>query len=530
MLIDGYFPMHDDTQPARVFALSQELKRGIFPVRLVSLLGYGYGYPIFNFYAPLPYYLGALLYLSGLDLIIAAKMMFIIGSLLAGIFMYILVQSQAGPAVAIASSLFYLYAPYHAVNMYVRGAVGEYYAYAFLPLLFFGIAGIFKKGFKFLFAGALGLAAIILSHNILGLITVYFLFLTLVILLILFFYKKISVRVLISFIIIILLGISLSSFFILPAVFEKDYTLVNSLTAGGSNYRNHFVSIVQLWDSPWGFGGSVSGLMDGLSFKIGKFHILASLLALFLLQKRQFYFSLTVFVIFLLSVFMMTEESSFIYSLLPYFNFIQYPWRFLNFVVFSIPLLLISLNNIQNRLIKTLLIFFLASAVVLINHKYFSVQYIYPLTENDYLSSRELQFKISGISDEYLPPDLVPPKIENEIAKDLIQGEKVKLAILENETRYKSLNFFVDREVQVKTNIAFFPGWQASVDNKKIPIDKEDGFVTVNLPAGRHKLEFNFKNTPVRTVSNTISFLSLILILYLAIVPAKKWQKKSRSR
>ena len=50
MFIKGYFPMHDDTQPARVFALAQELKQGIFPVRLVGSLGYGYGYPLFNFY------------------------------------------------------------------------------------------------------------------------------------------------------------------------------------------------------------------------------------------------------------------------------------------------------------------------------------------------------------------------------------------------------------------------------------------------------------------------------------------------
>src|SRR3989344_6973292 len=76
MFIKGYFPMHDDTQPARIFALAQELKQGIFPVRLVGFLGYGYGYPLFNYYAPLPYYLGALFYLGGLDLISSVKLVF----------------------------------------------------------------------------------------------------------------------------------------------------------------------------------------------------------------------------------------------------------------------------------------------------------------------------------------------------------------------------------------------------------------------------------------------------------------------
>jgi uncharacterized membrane protein len=52
----GFFPIHDDTQVARVFEMTKSLQAGMFPVRWVSDLGYGLGYPIFNFYAPLSYY------------------------------------------------------------------------------------------------------------------------------------------------------------------------------------------------------------------------------------------------------------------------------------------------------------------------------------------------------------------------------------------------------------------------------------------------------------------------------------------
>ena len=58
LLESGYFPMHDDTQVGRIIAMGRALRNGQFPVRWVSDLGYGYGYPIFNFYGPLPYYLG----------------------------------------------------------------------------------------------------------------------------------------------------------------------------------------------------------------------------------------------------------------------------------------------------------------------------------------------------------------------------------------------------------------------------------------------------------------------------------------
>src|SRR5258708_28033380 len=75
----GFFPMHDDTQVARVFEMGQALKDGMFPVRWVSDLGYGYGYPVFNFYAPLAYYFGGILVLFGLNALIATKVMFVVG-------------------------------------------------------------------------------------------------------------------------------------------------------------------------------------------------------------------------------------------------------------------------------------------------------------------------------------------------------------------------------------------------------------------------------------------------------------------
>src|SRR3990170_5209576 len=85
LISNGFFPMHDDTQPARLYEMAQALADGQFPVRWVRDLGYGYGYPLFNFYAPLPYYIGAFLYLIGVELIISTKVMFAIGMLLAGI-------------------------------------------------------------------------------------------------------------------------------------------------------------------------------------------------------------------------------------------------------------------------------------------------------------------------------------------------------------------------------------------------------------------------------------------------------------
>src|SRR3989344_1864325 len=104
----GFFPMHDDTQPARVYEMAKSLSYGQFPVRWVDDLGYGYGYPLFNFYAPLPYYIGSIFNLLGISVMTSTKIMFAIGILLSCITMYFLGSFLAGNFAGIAASMLYL--------------------------------------------------------------------------------------------------------------------------------------------------------------------------------------------------------------------------------------------------------------------------------------------------------------------------------------------------------------------------------------------------------------------------------------
>ena len=75
LFAQGFFPMHDDTQPSRVYEMSKSLLQGQFPVRWVPDLGYGFGYPLYNFYAPLPYYIGAFFNILGYDPLLSTKIM-----------------------------------------------------------------------------------------------------------------------------------------------------------------------------------------------------------------------------------------------------------------------------------------------------------------------------------------------------------------------------------------------------------------------------------------------------------------------
>ena len=486
MLIEGFFPMHDDTQPARIYALERELKNGIFPVRLVDYLGYGYGYPLYNFYAPLPYYFGALFRLGGGNLIISVKMMFMVGTLLSGVFMYLFASSIAGVYLGLVSSLLYVYAPYHAVNIYVRGAVGEYYAYAFLPLLAYGIYRIFAykpksvQKFFLILPGIFGLWGILLSHNIFGLITLYLLASLFAVSLFLFIFKKLQSIKLVLLSALIVWGISLSAFFILPAFSERNFTDVNTLFTGGSNFADHFVYFSQLWDSPWGFAGSAPLLSDGLSFKIGKLHIIIAVFSLvyfiYLLVKKRLETAQSVFysmVIFsaIISLLMTLPVSDIIYRNLPFLKFVQYPWRFLNLALFAVSLMPLIFSKLDSNLIKIIISVSIISLLLIIYPKYFNPKYIYLFNQTDYLDASNLRYTVSRISDEYLPPDLIPPADVSQVPQGIVQlNEAQTVETIKNTASEKIISLKLIRASQIQTNIAFFPGWQALVNGKKIKL------------------------------------------------------------
>ena len=108
---EGYFPMHDDTQVGRVVAMGRALRNGQFPVRWVADLGYGYGYPLFNFYGPLPYYVGGYLHMLGASALSATKFMMMVGILLAGVTMYAFVGGIAGSPAGVLAGVLLVYAP-----------------------------------------------------------------------------------------------------------------------------------------------------------------------------------------------------------------------------------------------------------------------------------------------------------------------------------------------------------------------------------------------------------------------------------
>lgn len=519
ILVNGFFPMHDDTQVGRVVAMGRALRNGQFPVRWVSDLGYGYGYPIFNFYGPLPYYFGGALYAVGLSGLVATKLMIIAGILFAGFSMYLLGSMLFGSVGGLLAATAYVYAPYHGVQLYVRGAVGEYWATIFFPLILYGVVLVLKRRIKTgVLLTAFGYSGVILSHTLLGYVTIFIALISVLAGVVLTKIKHVGYSLLWPNVFAIILALGITSFFWLPAFFEKNYTNVDAQIGNSASYRDHFVCINQLWDSPWGYGGSAKGCEDGMSFKLGKIPLLLTIASFFIVTMsrnvsiRKKYFFILLLLGLSLSVFFTLDASLAVWRIIPNFTYLQYPWRFLAFAI--VPLaLLSSFFTVNNNRFRFLGVF--AILVIVVTHvKFFLPQYVYFKEPADFESDKELHYRVSKISDEYLSKGIKIPQREEEVPKaPLIISGDAQVGTDINTEMYDKFTITTSAPRQIAINKAYFPGWVYYVNGKNTYPVVIDGLPRIEIGEGLTTLELRLQNTPVRLVGNIISALTCISIV-----------------
>ncbi|MBI5123506.1 hypothetical protein HZA75_06635 [Candidatus Roizmanbacteria bacterium] len=535
--IPGFFPIHDDTQVARVFEMHKSLLDGMLPVRWVADLGYGYGYPIFNFYAPLAYYVGALLMFTGFDALLATKMMMALGIVLAGVFMYLLVKQLWGIGGGIIAAVLYLYTPYHALDIFVRGDVAEFWAYAFIPLVFYGLWMSFKeKKWRYVVVGSLGYVGVIISHNLTAMMITPFI---LIFVSYLYIISRKEGKKNYLPIVILVIGILLSAFYCLPVFAEMKYTNVLSQVGGGADYKDHFVCPIQLWDSPWGFGGSTATCIDGLSYKIGKLHLLLlplSLLSLFLLRKKdktKLEVGILFFIFTLFATFLTISQSKFIWDAIPQMAFFQYPWRFLLVISFFISFLGGSIVVALNKFIKQKYLFYgaialVAVAIIYFNQKVFTPQTILNKTATDYTNDYQLKWVTSKISDEYMPKGFIKPKEFKEIPQEKITvNSNVKVNYLQQKTQEVLIQIQTSQSASILVNQAYFPSWQIYINGQQTQFKYIDKGLIFSVPQGEHILSLKFRQTPIEMTGNVLS-LTGVLWLIIGIIRERKDHKDAK--
>ncbi len=141
-LTDGFMLGYDTTfHLSRIANLTAALRQGGgWPVYVQPGWLFGHGYAVSLFYSDLFLLLPAFLYGNGFSLMAAYKILILlVVAATGGIAYHSFYQCVRDEYAALAASMMYLLMPYHLVNLYNRGALGECMAMAFLPLVFCGV-------------------------------------------------------------------------------------------------------------------------------------------------------------------------------------------------------------------------------------------------------------------------------------------------------------------------------------------------------------------------------------------------------
>lgn len=554
ILKHGLFVMHDDQHVARLFLFDKALKSGQLPPRWVDTLGFGFGYPLFIFYPPFVYMLGEIFHLVGFGFIDSIKLVFLASIFLSGLGMYIFARELFGRLAAFCASIAYLLVPYRALDIYVRGALAESFAFVWLPLILWSFYLIGKtKRHMFLILSSVFLTLLVITHNLIFLPFMIFLPLYLVFLV---FLSKEKLALFFKYIFSLVLAAGLSAFFWLPSLLEKKYTLVDKLLlADLADYKIHFVHITQLWNWPWGYGGSAPGLADGISFKIGKLNILVSffilaLCSLYIILLKKIHkkihhsvlFSLLFFSFFILAAFMTTAYSSPIWNSLKFLAYLQFPWRFLIFTsVFSSILMGALISFISPKIFKLATTTLIITLVIASNYKLFKPLYIRSnLKDQDMTTDKNIEWDVSKSSFEYAPKEFPLKRdprgfnIPNLLEEDLPTEKALILAgnaqIVETRTSPSAYFLKVNSNTNsvLRLNTFYFPGWKVTVNGKetKINDNNELKLISINLPPGVDEVIAQFKDTLVVKIANYLSLISFLILIPLSF---KLWPIRTRN-
>lgn len=501
----GLFPTHDgEYHVIRFFEFDQTLRAGSWYPVWASDLNFTYGSPLFNYVYPLPNYIASFFHLFGSSFIDAFKLNFILASIVGAISAYYFGRERFGVWGGVLTSVFYTYAPYHFLDIYIRGSVGEVWALALFPLCLLSLELMIKKpSFVKVVIFAVSYALVIFSHNILAVMFSFFAgSYSLLVVIKLKDKQKTLLFVVAGF----FLGLLLSSVFILPALIEQKYVVGLKVF----NIADNFPELFQLLIPSWGSGFSGGNIADQMSFQVGLANLCVIVLTIFGLIFKKIAKTEKLYIVFLLTwfillFFLITPYSKQVWSTISPMGYFQFPWRFLSLVILVTALLAGAISVIfKSKIIYIILIVLAVSTT----YSYAHAPYFFNRDDAYYTTKSNFIYGTNSIGDvfqtKWLPQQKkLPDMSENLFGIKLVSKNAIKQVYTINSIQNQS----------IRINTAYFPGWTAYLDSKQIDTENAEGKIRIRVPKGKHTLILYFQDTLIRSLAKVISGLALLIII-----------------
>ena len=541
----------------RLAELERHIAQGDLYPRWLATLHYGYGSPLFNFYSSLSYYI-ALIFRIAFPLATSLQLGYIFALIVAIIGAYTWARDQFDSDVAgLACAAAYAFAPYLYFDIFHRGAYPETWGLALAPWVMRSALRVtFNSSRLDSLAFALLYAALILTHTITAFILTPILLVYIFTLLFTRNHESVipsaarnllgnprdssshpsttrekhraPLRTLLGMTLhpfgIWILGFGISCFFVLPIIFESQFIQLNrTINIIDLDYRNNFLTLSTLFSLPPNFDPNLVANFMPASLSLAQLVlVIGNWLLVISLARRNLQSlipNLPLFIVhfslFILLCFLTLSISQPIWSIFPFAQFIQFPWRLVGIASLLLAMLFAAsisqLEKINHNVARLSFVigifsFFISSLSWTYHARYESLPNI--ITPNDTTRFEIIHEQPGATSNgEYLPIWV------GELPKAKIEYDKCKFSTIklnEDEVKCDSSQEFV-----LTINRFYFPAWAATLDGKSIEImpSSPNGLITLQIPSGQHTIKVFLQPTLPQVAGAILSIIALALLI-----------------
>lgn len=490
------------------------LSGGEFPVLWANSYA-TYGFPLPFFVHQLPAYVGAGIIALTHNAAVAMALFFLGIALLSTWLMYVFLRLHVGRLPAFAGAFLYNFAPYRIVDVYTRGALPEFMSSLFM------LSGLIGLNLLIVRRRQAGGLLFLLSVGVLALTHPMMIFPTALLLgsyglLLLWQTQRLNLKWLAGLATLGILGLLLSSYYILPLFLETSYLHFGQATTHLREGQAR--TLEQLFASQWQYFGATNPGPLGENITLGVIEVCLlglGVVTLFLAKdqtKRQILgFWLGLLGVTLLLI---TPWAVPLFRVVPFLNGMQYSWRLLSIVIIMIPIVAAYLLEWfgTSRLVLFLCVLVLLARIPALYGKNFLADdpnMYYATRTNLYVEMNTLWM---GEGDSYRP---------RTSQFGLLEGKAdITPVSLRNSSREYRINAITP--VRLVDYTFFFPGWLVESDGQQVPIEFQDpnyrGLITYRLEPGQHDVRVFYVLTRTKKVAYLISLMDGVLVGGAALV------------
>ncbi|MFA9289098.1 MAG: 6-pyruvoyl-tetrahydropterin synthase-related protein [Weeksellaceae bacterium] len=507
------------THVANIAQVYGALADGEFPARWGN--GFArYGLPIPIFAQQVTSYLGAFLTFITGNVVTSYNLVVFLGVFLATVLLYRFLRYYVSPLPALIGAAVFHFAPYRINNVYVRGALPEFFSSIFTIMTLISLQIIFeRKQIRGYFLLILSLTLLLLTHPFMAVVTAIFAGIYTLWLIRDNKHKRNHI---------IALGtagaaaIGLAGYYLVPLFVEIRYFFYGSGGSYSHFLPGHFLSwqqfVTERW--PYFFGGDIFPRPHIHQIGLLELAVIMTAFVVAVVQykrKKQLALIHVVALTVAVYVFFLTSFSEILYTkILPLGN-IQHPWRmFSGFILLPGILAALLLERYKKYTIVGAIIIITAISVMRIPQLYgknsTKQEYVRHFVTEDNLHGPVMNTVWMGETRSY--------PFRSQKAR-IIDG---KGTITAREEKNASRKYTIQAETPVRLvdYTFYFPGWMAYVDGKPTTIEFQDpnyrGALTYNLPAGTHEVLLRFEETKIRIVGDLMTLVSIagMIMLWLS--------------